>query len=181
VVHGIVTNHDGIIAVTSQPGEGAAFHLFFPIATETMETTADPPRESTQSRGEHILYVDDEEGLVFLGTRLLERRGYPVSGFTNAVTALKQFRENPAEFEAMVTDLSMPGMSGLELTKEIHRTRADIPVLLTSGYPQEEDQQKAESLGIRETIQNPATADKLADTLEGILSERPARMHSARR
>jgi CheY-like chemotaxis protein len=72
-------------------------------------------------------------------------------------------------------------MSGLELTKEIHRTRADIPVLLTSGYLQKEDQQKAESLGIRETIQNPATADKLADALEKILSERPARMHSARR
>ena len=72
-------------------------------------------------------------------------------------------------------------MSGFELTEEIHRTRADIPILLTSGYLQEEDQQKAESLGIRETIQKPATADKLAGALDKILSAQPTRrMQSAR-
>jgi PAS domain S-box-containing protein len=141
VVHGIVTSHGGAIAVSSQPEEGTAFHLFFPIATEALEATADAPRESPQSRSEHILYVDDEEALVFLATRLLERRGYRVSGFTNAITALKQFRENPGEFDVLVTDLSMPGMSGFELTEEIHRTRADIPVVLTSGYLQTDDQQ----------------------------------------
>jgi DNA-binding NtrC family response regulator len=147
------------------------------MATEAVETGSDAPKESAQARSEHILYVDDEESLVFLGTRLLERRGYRVSGFISAVTALKQFRENPADFDAVVTDLSMPGMSGFELTEEIHRTRADIPVLLTSGYLQADDQQKAESLGIRETIQKPATADKLAGALEKILSEQPAKMH----
>ena len=181
VVHGIVTSHGGAISVTSQPEAGTAFHLFFPIATEAAEATAESPRESTQSRGEHILYVDDEEALVFLATRLLERRGYRVSGFTNAITALKQFRDNPSDFDAVVTDLSMPAMSGFELTEEIHRTRAEIPVLLTSGYLQAEDQQKAETLGIRETIQKPATADKLAGALEKILSAQPARMQSARR
>ena len=181
VVHGIVTSHGGAIAVTSEPSEGTAFHIFFPIATEALEATSDTPKESTQSRSEHILYVDDEEALVFLATRLLERRGYRVSGFTNAITALKQFREDPGEFDVLVTDLSMPGMSGFELTEEIHRTRADIPVVLTSGYLQADDQQKAESLGIRETIQKPATADKLAGALEKILSEQPSRTHVARR
>ena len=180
VVHGIVTSHGGAIAVTSQPEEGTAFHLYFPIATEALETVADAPKESSQTRSEHIMYVDDEEALVFLATRLLERRGYRVSGFTNAITALKQFRENPTDIDAVVTDLSMPGMSGFELTEEIHRTRADIPILLTSGYLQEEDQQKAESLGIRETIQKPATADKLAGALDKILSAQPTRMQSAR-
>src|SRR5260221_43516 len=180
VVHGIVTSHGGAIAVTSQPGEGTAFHLFFPIATEAVEAAAEAPKESTQSRSEHILYVDDEEALVFLATRLLERRGYRVSGFTNAVTALNQFRDNPVEFDAVVTDLSMPGMSGFDLTEGIHQIRADIPIILTSGYMQAEDQQRAESLGIRETIQKPATADKLAGALEKILSEQPARVHSAR-
>ena len=181
VVHGIVTSHGGAIAVTSQPGEGTAFHLFFPIATEAVEVAADTPKEATQSRSEHILYVDDEEALVFLATRLLERRGYRVSGFTSAANALNQFRDNPADFDAVVTDLSMPGLSGFELTEGIHQIRADIPVVLTSGYLQAEDQQKAESLGIRETIQKPATADKLAGALEKILSEQPARVHSARR
>jgi PAS domain S-box-containing protein len=181
VVHGIVTSHGGAIAVTSQPGEGTAFHLYFPIATEAAEVSAVAPKESTQARSEHILYVDDEEALVFLATRLLERRGYRVSGFTNAVTALNQFREDPADFDAVVTDLSMPGMSGFELTVGVHQIRADIPVVLTSGYLQAEDQQKAESLGIRETIQKPATADKLAAALEKILSEQPTRVHIAQR
>jgi PAS domain S-box-containing protein len=181
VVHGIVTTHGGAISVTSQPEEGTAFHLYFPVATEAVEAAAEARIESTQARSEHILYVDDEEALVFLATRLLERRGYRVSGFTNAVTALNQFREDPADFDAVVTDLSMPGMSGFELTVGIHQIRADIPVVLTSGYLQAEDQQKAESLGIRETIQKPATADKLAGALEKILSELPTRVHSLRR
>ncbi|HXJ11278.1 MAG TPA: response regulator, partial [Candidatus Limnocylindrales bacterium] len=169
------------ISVTSEPGEGTAFHLFFPIATEAVEAVAEAPKESTQPRSEHILYVDDEEALVFLATRLLERRGYRVSGFTNAVTALNQFRESPVEFDAVVTDLSMPGMSGFDLTEGIHQIRADIPIILTSGYLQAEDQQRAESLGIRETIQKPATAEKLAGALEKILSEQAQRVHSARR
>jgi signal transduction histidine kinase/ActR/RegA family two-component response regulator len=181
VVHGIVASHGGAIAVTSQPGEGTAFHFYFPIATEALEVVADAPTETAQSRGEHILYVDDEEALVFLGTRLLERRGYRVSGFTNAVTALNQFRDNPADFDAVVTDLSMPSMSGFDLTAGIHEIRADIPVLLTSGYLQADDQLKAEALGIRETIQKPATAEKLAGALEKILSEQAERAHSARR
>ena len=181
VVHGIVTTHGGAISVTSQPEEGAAFHLYFPVAAEAEEAAAEAPKESTQPRTEHILYVDDEEALVFLATRLLERRGYRVSGFTNAVTALNQFRENPVEFDAVVTDLSMPGMSGFELTEGIHQIRADIPIILTSGYLQAEDRQRAESLGIRETIQKPATADKLAGALEKILSEQSQRVHSARR
>ena len=181
VVHGIVTSHNGAIAVTSQPGEGTAFHLFFPIATEAVETAAEVPSEPARARSEHILYVDDEEALVFLATRLLERRGYQVSGFTNAMTALNQFRENPRDFDAVVTDLSMPGMSGFEFTEGIHQIRADIPVLLTSGYLQADDQQKAESLGICETIQKPATADKLAGALARIFSEQAERAHSARR
>ncbi len=178
VVHGIVTSHGGAIAVTSQPGEGTAFHLFFPIANEAVEASAAAPKESGQSRSEHILYVDDEEALVFLATRLLERRGYRVSGFTSATTALKQFRENPGEFDAVVTDLSMPGMSGFEFTEEIHRMRAEIPVLLTSGYLQADDQEKAEKLGIRETIQKPATAEKLAGALEKILAEQTVKTHA---
>jgi CheY-like chemotaxis protein len=126
-----------------------------------------------------VLYVDDEEALVFLATRLLERRGYQVSGYTDAAEALENFRARAQDFDVVVTDLSMPRMSGFELTEAIHATRPDIPVVLTSGYLQSEDQQKAERLGIRELIQKPATADRLAGTLERILTEMPARIQSA--
>ena len=181
VVHGIVTSHGGAISVTSQLEEGTAFHIFFPMATEAVETAADAPKETSQNHSERILYVDDEEALVFLASRLLERRGYRVTGFCDATSALKEFREHPGEFDVVVTDLSMPRMSGFELTEEIHRTRADIPVVLTSGYLQADDQQKAESLGIRETIQKPATAEKLAGVLEKIFSEQADRAQIARR
>ncbi len=179
VVHGIVTSHGGAIAVTSQPGEGTAFHIYFPIATEAVDVIGEAPKELAQSRGERIMYVDDEEALVFLATRMLERRGYRVSGFIDAVSALQEFREHPDEFDVVVSDLSMPRMSGFELTEEIHRTRADIPVVLTSGYLQADDQEKAEGLGIRETIQKPATAEKLAGVLQRILSEQAERAHSS--
>jgi len=145
------------------------------LATEAVDLTAEAPKESAQSRGERILYVDDEEALVFPATRMLERRGYRVSGFTDAVSALQEFREHP------VSDLSMLRIFGFELTEEVHRTRADIPVVLTSGYLQADDQQKTEGLGIRETIQKPATAEKLAGVLQKILSEQAERAHSARR
>jgi CheY-like chemotaxis protein len=181
VVHGIVSSHNGAIAVTSQPGEGTAFHLFFPVATEAMEADVMATSNAPENRNEHILYVDDEEALVFLATRLLGRRGYRVSGFTDAVNALKEFRANPHTFDVVVTDLSMPRTSGFELTEEIHAIRADIPVVLTSGYLQAEDQERADGLGIRETIQKPATADKLAGALEKILSEQALRAQTTQR
>jgi PAS domain S-box-containing protein len=181
VVHGIVASHNGAISVTSHPGEGTAFHIYFPVASEALEVKTEESSEASQHRNERILYVDDEEALVFLATRLLERRGYSVIGFTDAVSAVKEFRAHPEAFDVVVTDLSMPRMSGLELTEEIHRVRGDIPVVLTSGYMEAEDLAMAESLGIRETIAKPATADKLAAALEKIFSEQPARIHSARR
>ena len=179
VVHGIVTGHNGAIAVTSHPGEGTAFHLYFPAATEKPELSQEAAPKAPERRSEHVLFVDDEESLVFLGSRLLERSGYRVSGFSDAVSALKEFRAHPDAFDVVVTDLSMPRMSGFELTEEIHRIRKEIPVVLTSGYLQPEDQKKAESLGIRELIQKPATANLLAAALERILAEHAARVQGA--
>jgi PAS domain S-box-containing protein len=179
VVHGIVSSHNGAISVTSHPGEGTAFHLYFPVAEEKPEIKAEKIPEAPQRRSEHILYVDDEEALVFLATRLLERSGYRVTGFTDAISALKEFRANPEVYDVVVTDLSMPRMSGFEFTEEVHRIRREIPVVLTSGYLQAEDQVKAESLGIRELIQKPATANLLTGALQRILAEQTARVHGA--
>ncbi len=178
VVHGIVSSHDGAISVTSHPGEGSAFHVYFPVATEQPEVRPETPPQAARRHSEQVLYVDDEEALVLLATRSLERDGYRVTGFTDPFTALQEFRANPRKFDVVVTDLSMPHLSGFELTREIHSIRKEIPVILTSGYLQFEDQQRAESLGIRELIQKPATASLLAGALERILAEHPKKIEA---
>jgi CheY-like chemotaxis protein/two-component sensor histidine kinase len=180
VVHGIVSSHNGAVSVTSHLGEGTAFHIYFPAATETPDVRQEAAPEAPQHRSEHVLYVDDEEALVFLASRLLERNGYRVTGFTEATSALKEFRAQPEAFDVVVTDLSMPRMSGFEFTEEIHRIRKEIPVVLTSGYLQAEDQQRAESLGIRELIQKPATASLLCGALARILAEQAKKMEATK-
>jgi PAS domain S-box-containing protein len=179
VVHGIVSSHNGAISVTSHLGEGTAFHLYFPVSTERPEVKPETAAAAARPHSERVLYVDDEEALVFLATRMLERSGYHVTGFTDAVTALKEFRAHPQDYDVVVTDLSMPRMSGFEFTEELRGIRKDVPVVLTSGFLQTEDQQRAEELGIRELIQKPATATLLAAALERIFSEQVARTQSA--
>ena len=166
VVHGIVSSYNGAIKVFSEPGEGTAFHLYFP-AVEQAVVESQSPRQETElvAGGRRILYVDDEEALVYLATRKLEHLGYKVSGFTDAESALQEFRLRPDEFDLVVTDVSMPRMSGLELARELIALRANIPIIATSGYLRPEDEAKAEEVGIREFLLKPVTIDTLTRTL----------------
>ena len=166
VVHGIVSSYNGAIKAFSEPGEGTAFHLYFPAVEQAAEEP-EAPRQDTQlaGGGRRIMYVDDEEALVFLATRKLEHMGYKVSGFTDAENALREFRLRPDEFDLVVTDVSMPRMSGLDLARELIAVRANIPIILTSGYVRAEDERKAEEIGIREFLLKPVTIDALTRTL----------------
>jgi PAS domain S-box-containing protein len=169
VVHGIMKDHDGSISVYSEPGKGSIFHLYFPAdgaATEKAREVAAPPR----GNGEHLLYVDDEEALVVLATRSLGRLGYQITGHTDPVLALQAFRENPECFAAVVTDLSMPTMSGAELAHQVLAIRPDIPVVMTSGYIRPEDELEARRLGVRELILKPDTIEELAKALHRVFS-----------
>ena len=117
-------------------------------------------------RNEHILYVDDEEGLVLLATRLLKRLGYRVTGFTSPNLALDEFRRRPQEFDAVVTDLSMPHLSGFDLAEQILTIRPDIPVIVSSGYVRPEDQERGKTIGIHQMIQKPYTLEQLQETFD---------------
>ena len=163
VVHGIVSSYGGAVTAYSQPGQGTSFQLYFP-AVDAVEKTAGPTQAPSARSGnqENILYVDDEEGLVALGTVFLERLGYQVTGHVDASAALDDFRSRPAEFAAVITDLSMPRMSGFELARQLRSLRPDLPILMTSGYVRPEDQKAAEALGIRHIILKPSTIDTLA-------------------
>jgi signal transduction histidine kinase len=167
VVHGIVKNHLGEVTAYSEVGKGTVFNLYFPAE----ETDGAMPAEHTRARGhgQRILYVDDEEPLVLLITRTLKKMGYEVTGFTNPEEALRSFGQHPQDFDAMVTDLSMPSMSGTDLAQAVLQIRPDLPVVLTSGYIRAQDQEVAKRVGVRELILKPDTVEDLGDTLHRLL------------
>jgi PAS domain S-box-containing protein len=164
VVHGIMKDHDGSVSVYSDLGKGTIFHLYFPVVREVL---ANEPASAapTRGHGQRLLYVDDEESLVFLATRSLERLGYKVIGETDPACALQLFRQNPAQFDAVITDLSMPGLSGSELARQMMEVRPDIPIVMMSGYIRPEDEREARRLGIRDLILKPDTIEDLAQAL----------------
>ena len=112
-----------------------------------------------------MLYVDDEEAIIFLMKRLLERQGFRVSGFTNPREALAAAQANPDQFDLVVTDFNMPGMSGLAVASALREIRSDLPVVLASGYITEDLRQKAPAAGVRELIYKPNTVDDLCEAV----------------
>jgi PAS domain S-box-containing protein len=161
VVHGIVRSHQGTIVVRSELGRGSTFRLYFPAVLEPAALAPQAAAAAPLGKGQRVLYVDDEEALVYLTSRVLERLGYEVVGLSDPVAALEAFREDPAGFDVVVTDLSMPGMSGFHLARALLQIRPDVAVLMTSGYVRPEDREQARALGVRELILKPDTIDEL--------------------
>lgn len=160
VVHGIVQTHGGAIEVQSALGKGTTFTIYLPVAKWTGEapnaTGAAYAAASVISGGRnerrHILYLDDDEALVSLMKRLLERRGYRVSSFVSQEEALAALRAAPDAFHVVVTDYNMPGMSGLDVARAVRTIRADLPVAVASGFVDEALRENADQAGVREVI-----------------------------
>jgi CheY-like chemotaxis protein len=163
-------SHDAAITVDSQLGLGTTFHLYFPAADATVTESAPPPSEHPQGHGEHIFYVDDEEAIVYVATLILERLGYRVTGWMDAVEALQDFRSRPYEFAAVVTDLSMPGLPGHDLARQVREIRPDIPLVLTSGYVRPDDAPAVQRLGVVDVILKPNIVADLGPTLHRLLT-----------
>ena len=119
----------------------------------------------------HLLLVDDEDPQIWLMTRILKKVGYEVSGFSDAGKALESFRRNLASYDAVISDLTMPIISGFDLAKEILQVRSDIPVILTTGYVRDEDQVMAEQIGVRQLLLKGQTVNELGVALQGILGK----------
>jgi PAS domain S-box-containing protein len=170
-VHGIVKSHDGAITVYSQPAKGTTFQVYFPAAAGSVTPKAEESLRPRASRGGHVLYVDDDHDLVFLMRRLLDRLGYRVSSFTHPHEALAAFEASPHAFDVVVTDLTMPGLSGFDLASRMSELRPDLPVVVTSGYVRPEDQENARNAGARTVILKPNTIDELAELLEKLLDK----------
>jgi PAS domain S-box-containing protein len=169
-VHGIVTKIGGEITVESQLGKGTTFQVYLPrIATEAAEKTK--PLNPLPEGRECILFVDDEEVLVDIGQRMLEKLGYKVIARTSPLEALEAFRAQADKIDLVISDLTMPNMTGDVLAQELMRLRPDIPIIVCSGFSEQMNEQNARSMGIREFVMKPLVMRKLADTIRKVLDE----------
>jgi nitrogen-specific signal transduction histidine kinase/CheY-like chemotaxis protein len=170
VVHGIVKKLEGIIAVHSQVGKGTAFNIYIPC------TEMDAPglsREASPIKkgAGRIILVDDEESILITTSAILTRLGYEVATFTDGFEALETIRENPRAFNVLITDHSMPKITGIELAQSLKEAGIDIPVILISGYLAHTMGDEVRDVGISEVMTKPISAHQLTETIGRVLGD----------
>ena len=173
VVHGIVKSCGGDVTVFSEPGKGATFHVYWPLyekdqSEDDFITTTNAP---VPTGNEHILLVDDEEQVINMLHTMLERLGYTVTYTTSSLQALKIFHEDPQKFDVVITDQTMPEMTGAELALGLMGIRENIPIILCTGFSEVISREEAKELGIREYVMKPVVTRDLAVAIRNALGK----------
>ena len=171
VVHGIMETHNGVITVESQVGQGTTFHAYFPAQAQAEAPIAIPASAVPQGHGQKILAVDDEPALTSWLAKMLHRLNYQVTTSNQASDAIRMVHANAAAFDLVITDLTMPEMSGLELAKQIHAIRPELPVILVSGYSVSVTADHLLVAGICERLEKPVSPPALAEVLARVLKK----------
>ena len=175
VALGIVKAHGGDLRVYSEAGKGTVFHVYLPVLTDAPDETATAPAPAACHTGsERILLVDDEVPIVLMEQEVLDQLGYRVTALTSSLDALEAFRADPSAFDLVISDRSMPGMTGEQFIREVMSIRPGIPVILCTGFCDDACRELAGSTGIREVLIKPVTARDLAAVIRKTLDEESA-------
>jgi PAS domain S-box-containing protein len=169
VVHGIVMSHKGGIYAESEPGKGTCFHVYFPRIEQKKELTDTETVQTFPTGHERVLFVDDEQDLVQIAAQMLFHLGYEVTTRMSSNEALGLFRANPQRFDLVITDMTMPNMTGDTLAKALMKIRPDIPIILCTGFSERISEEKAKALGIKEFVMKPLAMNDLARRIRKVL------------
>jgi CheY-like chemotaxis protein len=172
VVHGIVESHGGTIAVTSEVGGGTCFDVRFPVVNQPM-AVGDGRKKDLPRGAESILFVDDEIFLADLGKNMLEQMGYKVDARSSSIEALAALHANKGRYDLLITDMTMPDLTGDELAARALKLYPDLPVIICTGYSERIDKERAALIGARELLLKPLSIQKLATTVRRVL-DRPS-------
>jgi CheY-like chemotaxis protein len=169
LVHGIVADLGGAIDVRTAVGAGTTFTIWLPISGEAAAPRDQVDAQLPQGQGQAVMVVDDEKPLVAVAEETLANLGYEPVGFSSSAAALQAFRQAPQRFDIVLTDETMPELTGTDLAREIRRLRPDIPIVLMSGYSGLQLHERAREVGIREVLRKPLQSKDIAESFGRVL------------
>lgn len=176
VVDGIVKDYKGFIKVESALGEGSTFHVYFPVLqveTSILKSAKSLKKQNfSTADNKHVLIVDDELQLVSLNKRRLERLGYVVTATSQSKAALEKFQANPDLFDILITDQTMPGLTGRELAKKILQIKPSMPIIMCTGHSDIVSEDDALALGIKKYVFKPLAGDELINAIREVMCEK---------
>jgi CheY-like chemotaxis protein len=170
VAYGIIKEHRGDIKVYSEAGTGTTVNIYLPLMKDSSVPESQTAETICETGRERILLVDDEPSIVTLEKQMLERLGYSVTSRVNSLEALAAFTQNPFRFDLVITDMTMPSMTGDQLTKALRKIRPDIPVIVCTGFSERLDREKAESTGINGFLMKPVIKSEMAKMIRCVLT-----------
>jgi len=171
VVYGIVKEHKGDIKVYSEEGKGTTFNVYIPLMKKTTKTVANDSVSALPTGTERLLLVDDEKSVIRLEKQILGRLGYNVVAQSSSIKALEIFKSNPNKYDLVITDMTMPGMTGDKLAKEILSIKLDMPVIICTGFSERINKEQAEAIGVNGFLMKPVVSSEMAQMVRNVLDE----------